>query len=130
MLDFDNELVYNKYIERRKEVTIMKIIGSIFFYLFIAFLVFMIGALVCSLVTTGVVETYEIEAIITDKSIVDEYKQPREYLIFWVDGEEAGELEVGSNTYARYAVGDLIPIKVIVKENCFGTTLNFYEYGG
>jgi hypothetical protein len=108
--------------------TIGTIFGSIISFLGIAFCIFILGVFICGAITTEEVETYTIEATITDKDIIDEYRQSREYLLFWVNGEEAGELEVGSKTYAKYAVGDLIPIKVTVKESCFGTQ-NFYEYG-
>jgi hypothetical protein len=104
-------------------------IANVIRYLVTVFCILILGAVICGIVTTEVVETYGIEATITDKSIVDEYKKPRDYLLFWVNGEEAGELEVGSVTYARYAVGDLIPIEVTVKENCFGIQ-HFYEFGG
>lgn len=109
--------------------TASKIIGAIFYFLIIAFCVFILGIFIVGCITTEEVETYTIEATITDKDIIDEYRQSREYLLFWVNGEESGELEVGSKTYARYAVGDLVPIKVTVKESCFGTQ-NFYEFGG
>ena len=104
-------------------------ISNAIYYLVSAFCILLIGVILFGSITTREVETYTIEATITDKSIVDEYRKPRDYLLFWVDGEESGELEVGSNTYARYAVGDLIPIEVTVKESCFGTQ-NFYKYGG
>ena len=109
--------------------TVYDTIGSIIYYLVISFCVAILGIMVFGSATTKEVESYTIEATITDKSIVDEYRQSREYLLFWVDGEESGELEVGSKTYARYAVGDLIPVEVTVKESCFGTQ-NFYKYGG
>jgi len=109
--------------------TIGTIISSIFCFLAIAFCAFILGIFIVGAVTTEEVETYTIEATITDKDIIDEYRQSREYLLFWVNGEESGELEVGSKTYARYAVGDLIPIKVTVKESCFGIQ-NFYDFGG
>ena len=108
--------------------TINDIISTIIYYLVIAFFVALLGIIIFGTITTEVVETYTIEATITDKDIVEEYRKSRDYLLFWVNGEESGELEVGSHTYARYAVGDLIPIEVTVKESCFGTQ-NFYNYG-
>lgn len=109
--------------------TASEIISAIIYFLILAFCVFILGIFIVGAVTTEEVETYTIEATITDKDIIDEYRQSREYLLFWVNGEESGELKVGSGTYARYAVGDLVPIEVTVKESCFGTQ-NFYEFGG
>lgn len=109
--------------------TIHEIFSTIIYYLVVAFCVAILGVMIFGSATTEEVETYTIEATITDKDIIDEYRQSREYLLFWVDGEESGELEVGSKTYARYAVGNTIQIEVTVKESIFGTQ-NFYKYGG
>lgn len=91
--------------------------------------IFVLLVLITGAVTTHEVETYTIEATITDKCIVDEYRQSREYLLFWVDGEASGEVDVSPTVYAKYTVGDLLPMEVTVKESIYGTQ-NFYKYGG
>lgn len=109
--------------------TIANIISATIGAIIIGGCIFVLLVLVSGVVTTHEVETYTIEATITDKCVVDEYRQPRDYLLFWVEGEASGEVDVSPTIYAKYAVGDLLPIEVTVKESIYGTQ-NFYSFGG
>lgn len=79
--------------------------------------------------TYHIVETYAFDATVTDKAVVDERYQPRCYVLFFVDGDEAGEVWVTSADYARHSVGDLIRVEVEVRENIFGKIEENYEFG-
>ena len=79
--------------------------------------------------TYHTVETYAFDATVTDKAVVDERHQPRYYILFFVDGDEAGEVWVTSADYARHSVGDLIRVEVEVRENIFGKIEENYEFG-
>lgn len=80
-------------------------------------------------VTYHTVETYAFHATVTDKAVVDERYQPRCYVLFFVDGDEAGEVWVTSADYARHSIGDLIRVEVEVRENIFGEIEENYEFG-
>ena len=75
------------------------------------------------------VETFQIDATLTAKEMTDKYKSTPQYHFFWVDGDRAGGLRVGTQAYARYNEGDLIPIKVIVEEDIFGNSFEKYKFG-
>ena len=75
------------------------------------------------------VETFQIDATLTAKEMTDQYKSNPEYHFFWVDGDRAGGLRVGTQAYARYSEGDLIPIRVIVEEDIFGNLIEKYKFG-
>lgn len=92
--------------------------------------IIVLGLMLASAVTNHEVETYEFNATLTDKVVIDEYRSTREHLFYWVNGEESGCVEVGEGFYARYAVGDLIPIHATVKEDCFGSLQTVYKLGG
>lgn len=79
--------------------------------------------------TYHTVETYAFDATVTDKAVVDEKGQPRCYALFFVDGDEAGEVWVTSADYARHSIGDLIRVEVEVRENIFGEIEENYEFG-
>jgi hypothetical protein len=79
--------------------------------------------------TYHTVETYAFDATVTDKAVVDERLQPRCYVLFFVDGDEAGEVWVTSADYARHSIGDLIRVEVEVRENIFGEIEENYEFG-
>lgn len=79
--------------------------------------------------TYHAVETYAFDATVTDKAVVDERHQPRCYMLFFVEGSEAGEVWVTSADYARHSVGDLIRVEVEVRENIFGKIEENYEFG-
>ena len=75
------------------------------------------------------VETYAFHATITDKAVVDEKGSPCRYILFFVDGDEAGELHVKSADYARYGIGELVRVEAEVKENIFTKSQIFYTLG-
>lgn len=79
--------------------------------------------------TYQTIETYAFDATVTDKAVVDERHQPRCYILFFVDGDEAGEVWVTSADYARHSIGDLIRVEVEVRENIFGKIEENYEFG-
>lgn len=79
--------------------------------------------------TYETVETYSFDATVTDKAVVDERHQPRCYILFFVNGSEAGEVWVTSADYARHSIGDLIRVEVEVRENIFGKIEENYEFG-
>lgn len=79
--------------------------------------------------TYQTVETYSFDAVVTDKAVVDERYQPRCYVLFFVDGDEAGEVWVTSADYARHSIGDFIRVEVEVRENIFGKIEENYEFG-
>jgi hypothetical protein len=79
--------------------------------------------------TYETVETYAFTATVTDKAVVDERHQPRCYILFFVDGSEAGEVWVTSADYARHSIGDLVRVEVEVRENIFGKIEENYEFG-
>ena len=79
--------------------------------------------------TYETVETYAFHATVTDKAVVDEMYQPRCYILFFVDGEEAGELYVEPADYARYGIGELVRVEAEVKENIFTKSQTFYTLG-
>lgn len=79
--------------------------------------------------TYETVETYAFHATVTDKAVVDERYQPRCYILFFVDGDEAGEVWVTPADYARHSIGDLIRVEVEVRENIFGKIEENYEFG-
>lgn len=79
--------------------------------------------------TYETVETYAFDATVTDKAVVDERHQPRCYILFFVEGSEAGEVWVTSADYARHSIGDLIRVEVEVRENIFGKIEENYEFG-
>ena len=68
------------------------------------------------------VETYEFTATITHMEQNATRNRPSDNLkyhrmIYYVDGETAGYLEVMPDTYARYQVGDFITLKVTKLES-------------
>ncbi len=75
------------------------------------------------------VETFGIDATLTTKEMTDKYKSTPKLYFFGVDGDRAGQIEVGSSAYARYSEGDLIPIRVIVEEDIFGNLIEKYKFG-
>lgn len=79
--------------------------------------------------TYQTVETYAFDATVTDKAVVDERYEPRCYVLFFVDDDEAGEVWVTSADYARHSIGDLIRVEVEVRENIFGEIEENYEFG-
>lgn len=79
--------------------------------------------------TYETVETYAFHATVTDKAVVDERYQPRCYILFFVDGDEAGEVWVTPADYARHGIGDLIRVEAEVRENIFGEIEENYEFG-
>lgn len=110
----------------------MKNVASTISTLFIAAVLCFLIALILIPVLDGVteceVESYSFHATITDKAIVDEYRKPREYLLFFVDGEEAGAVDVMTHEYARYAIGDTILVNATVVESIFGEGV-IYDLG-
>lgn len=102
---------------------IITLIGSFI----LAAVLFLLPVLECA--TYHTVETYAFDATVTDKAVVDERYQPRCYVLFFVDGDEAGEVWVTSADYARHSVGDLIRVEVEVRENIFGEIEENYEFG-
>ena len=105
-----------------------EVVGSLAGIALICFLLHWFGSLALEAVTIHEVETYSFHATITDKAIVDEYRQPREYLLFFVDGEEAGAVDVMAHEYARYAIGDMILVNATVAENYHDEWV-FYDLG-
>ena len=93
----------------------------------LAAMLFLLPVLECA--TYHTVETYAFDATVTDKAVVDERYQPRCYVLFFVDGDEAGEVWVTSADYARHSIGDLIRVEVEVRENIFGEIEENYEFG-
>lgn len=93
----------------------------------LAVLLFFLPVLECA--TYHTVETYAFDATVTDKAVVDERYQPRCYILFFVDGSEAGEVWVTPADYARHSIGDLIRVEVEVRENIFGEIEENYEFG-
>lgn len=93
----------------------------------LAAMLFLLPVLECA--TYHTVEIYAFDATVTDKAVVDERYQPRCYVLFFVDGDEAGEVWVTSADYARHSVGDLIRVEVEVRENIFGEIEENYEFG-
>lgn len=93
----------------------------------LAGMLFFLPVLECA--TYHTVETYAFYATVTDKAVVDERYQPRCYVLFFVDGDEAGEVWVTSADYARHSIGDLIRVEVEVRENIFGEIEENYEFG-
>ena len=79
--------------------------------------------------TYETIETYAFHATVTDKAVVDERYQPRCYILFFVDGDEAGEVWVTPADYARHGIGDLIRVEAEVRENIFGEIEENYEFG-
>lgn len=79
--------------------------------------------------TYHTVETYAFDAVVTDKAVVDERGVPTCYMLFFVDGDEAGEVWVTSADYARHGIGDFIRVEVEVRENIFGKIEENYEFG-
>lgn len=80
--------------------------------------------------TYHTVETYAFDATVTDKAVVDGNSHKTYcYILFFVDGSEAGEVWVTSADYARHSVGDLIRVEVEVRENIYGTIEENYEFG-
>lgn len=67
------------------------------------------------------VETYEFTATIThmEQNATRSYRGSITYhrMIYYVNGETAGYLEVMPDTYARYQVGDFITLKVTELES-------------
>lgn len=102
---------------------IITLVGSFI----LAAMLFLLPVLECA--TYHTVETYAFDATVTDKAVVDERYQPRCYVLFFVDGDEAGEVWVTSADYARHGVGDLIRVEVEVRENIFGEIEENYEFG-
>jgi hypothetical protein len=93
----------------------------------LAAMLFLLPVLECA--TYHTVETYAFHATVTDKAVVDERYQPRCYILFFVDGDEAGEVWVTPADYARHGIGDLIRVEVEVRENIFGEIEENYEFG-
>lgn len=79
--------------------------------------------------TYQTVETYAFDATVTDKAVVGDRYQPCCYVLFFVEGSEAGEVWVTSADYARHSIGDLIRVEVEVRENIYGTIEENYEFG-
>lgn len=102
---------------------IITLIGSFI----LAAVLFLLPVLECA--TYHTVETYAFHATVTDKAVVDERYQPRCYILFFVDGDEAGEVWVTPADYARHGIGDLIRVEVEVRENIFGEIEENYEFG-
>lgn len=100
------------------------IIANILYYGFIAFVIFCV---LWFTIGTSEVETYSFYAEITDKAVTDKYRGSTEYHIFWCNGEDAGSDEVGSNTYARYSIGDQIEVEAVVKQDWFGNEFTTYS---
>lgn len=113
---------YMQKINRRRRIR--EIISNTLFYSFVAFVVF---CLLWFTIGTHEVETYTFHAEITDKAVTDKYRSSTEYHIFWCDGEEAGSDKVGSNTYARYSIGDLIEIEAVIEQDWFGNEYTTYS---
>lgn len=93
----------------------------------LAAMLFLLPVLECA--TYHTVETYAFHATVTDKAVVDERYQPRCYILFFVDGDEAGEVWVTPADYARHGIGDLIRVEAEVRENIFGEIEENYEFG-
>jgi hypothetical protein len=92
-------------------------------------LLFVLGLPVLGWITLDTVETYAFHATITDKAVIDEKGSPCRYILFFVDGEEAGEMYVEPADYARHGVGDLVRVEAEVKENIFTKSQTFYTLG-
>lgn len=103
--------------------SIITLIGG----LILAAMLFLLPVLECA--TYHTVETYAFHATVTDKAVVDERYQPRCYILFFVDGDEAGEVWVTPADYARHGIGDLIRVEAEVRENIFGEIEENYEFG-
>ena len=102
---------------------------NLFSILALLFIVAVIALPILGFVTMDTVETYAFHATVTDKAVVDERYQPRCYVLFFVDGDDAGEVWVTSADYARHSIGDLIRVEVEVRENIFGEIEENYEFG-
>ena len=79
--------------------------------------------------TYETVETYAFEATVTDKAVASEGNHSYCYMLFFVEGSEAGEVWVTSADYARHSIGDSIRVEVEVRENIFGEIDESYEFG-
>ena len=110
----------------RKIETALHNLFSIFALLFI---VAIIALPILGFVTMDTVETYAFHATVTDKAVVDEKGSPCRYILFFVDGDEAGELYVEPADYARYGIGELVRVEAEVKENIFTKSQTFYTLG-
>lgn len=115
-------MTYMQRINRRQRTR--EIICNIVVYSLVAFTIF------CLLwFTIGIheVETYSFHAEITDKAVTDKYCSNTEYHIFWCNDEEAGSDRVSASTYARYGIGDLIEVEVVVEQDWFGNEFETYR---
>ena len=108
---------------------VLSVFGTVVYCSLIGLCVLVILTMLISFVTTHEVETYEFDATVTAKTVIDEYRRTREHLLYWVNGDESGEVNADVSDYARYAVGDLVPIKAVVKEDIFGNLRAFYKIG-
>ena len=102
---------------------------NLFSILALLFIVAIIALPILGFVTMDIIETYAFHATVTDKAVVDEKGSPCRYILFFVDGEEAGELYVEPADYARYGIGELVRVEAEVKENIFTKSQTFYTLG-
>ena len=118
-------MTYMQRINRRHRIH--EIIFDTLFYSFIAFVIFC-----CLWFTIGTheVETHSFHAEITDKAVTGVYRSGTKYHIFWCNDEEAGSDEVDASAYARYSIGDLIEVEVVVEQDWFGNEYTTYSVTG
>lgn len=115
-------MTYMQRINRRQRIR--EIICNTVVYSIAAFTIF---CLLWFTIGTHEVETYSFLAEITDKAVTDEYRSNTKYHIFWSNGEEAGSDRVSASTYARYGIGDLIEVEVVVEQDWFGNEFETYR---
>ena len=115
-------MTYMQRISRRQRIR--EIICNTVVYSLAAFTIF---CLLWFTIGTHEIETYSFHAEITDKAVTDKYRSNTEYHIFWCNGEEAGSDRVSASTYARYGIGDLIEVEVVVEQDWFGNEFVTYR---
>lgn len=119
-------MTYMQRINRRQRIR--EIICNTVVYSIVAFIIFcLLFCLLWFTIGTHEVKTYSFLAEITDKAVTDKYRSNTEYHIFWRNDEEAGSDRVSASTYARYGIGDLIEVEVVVEQDWFGNEFVTYR---
>lgn len=93
--------------------------------LFILFCVAVLVLLLADVITTTEVETYTVGCEVTqlayaEKSI-SRSKSRAVYQMGVRNDDFATTIEISSSDFARYVVGDVVEIEVVLLESCFGT---------
>ena len=102
------------------------------------FAVLLIATACFVVVSSGIVyrevETYAFTGTVVDKEIYPIIKTINKnsvitwyYIIYFVDGYEAGQIVVDSDDYNNLNINDFITIKATVKENFKGNEIVYYS---